>query len=58
MSEQPLYERLGGIYSIAAVVDHFAKTLAEDPVAGKNTSNPFSRIGMQTKVGESQVLSF
>lgn len=41
MSEKSLYERLGGIYSIAAVVEHFAKALAEDPVAGKNSSNPF-----------------
>lgn len=41
MSEKSLYERLGGIYSIAAVVDHFAKALAEDPIAGENSSNPF-----------------
>lgn len=41
MSEKPLYERLGGVYSIAAVVDHFAKSLAEDPVVGKGSSNPF-----------------
>jgi len=41
LSEKSLYERLGGIYSIAAVVEHFAKALAEDPVAGKNSSNPF-----------------
>src|SRR5690625_6928418 len=41
MSEESLYERLGGIYYIAAVVEHFAKALAEDPVTGKNSSNPF-----------------
>jgi len=41
MSEKSLYERLGGIYNISAVVEHFAKNLAEDPVAGKNSSNPF-----------------
>lgn len=35
------YERLGGIYSIEAVVDHFANELAKDPVAGKNSSNSF-----------------
>lgn len=43
MPEESLYERLGGIYNIAAVVDHFAKSLAEDPVVGKNSSNPFLR---------------
>jgi len=41
MSEESLYERLGGIYYIAAVVEHFAKALAEDPVTGRNSSNPF-----------------
>lgn len=41
MAEKSLYERLGGIYNIAAVVDHFAKALAEDPVAGVNSTNPF-----------------
>ena len=41
MSEKSLYERLGGIYSIAAVVEHFAEALTEDPVAGKNSPNPF-----------------
>src|SRR5699024_301047 len=41
MSEKSLFERLGGVYSIAAVVDHFANALAEDPVAGKNSSNLF-----------------
>ncbi len=41
MSEKSLYERLGGIYNIAAVVDYFASELAEDPVAGKNSSNQY-----------------
>lgn len=41
LSEKSLYERLGGIYSIAAVVDHFAASLAEDPIAGKTSSNPY-----------------
>ncbi|MUV37837.1 hypothetical protein JNUCC1_01643 [Lentibacillus sp. JNUCC-1] len=41
MSEKSLYERLGGIYNIAAVVNHFAEELSKDPIAGENTSNPF-----------------
>ncbi|SFE02778.1 hemoglobin [Lentibacillus persicus] len=41
MSEKSLYERLGGIYNISAVVHHFAKELAKDPVAGESSSNPF-----------------
>ena len=35
-----LYERLGGIYSIAAVVNHFSDAVVNNPIAGKNTSNP------------------
>lgn len=42
-SEKSLYERLGGIYNIAAVVSHFAEKLAEDPVAGENANNFFIR---------------
>jgi len=41
MSEKTLYERLGGIYSIAAVTDHFIDSLAEDPLVGTNTSNAY-----------------
>lgn len=38
-----LYERLGGIYSIAAVVDHFSDSLINNPVVGVNSENPFLR---------------
>ena len=31
MAEPTLYERLGGIYAIAAVVDHFSDQLLENP---------------------------
>lgn len=41
MTEKSLYERLGGIYSIAAVVEHFAKALAKDPIAGEQSENEF-----------------
>lgn len=41
MSEKSLYERLGGIYNIAAVVEHFANALAKNPIAGESSSNPF-----------------
>lgn len=41
MTKKSLYVRLGGIYSIAAVTDHFVDSLTEDPLIGKNTDNPF-----------------
>ena len=31
MAEKSLYERLGGIYAIAAVVDHFSDALLKNP---------------------------
>jgi hemoglobin len=31
MAEQSLYERLGGVYAIAAVVDYFSDQLLKDP---------------------------
>lgn len=35
-----LYERLGGIFAIAAVVNYFSDELIKDPVAGAESSNP------------------
>lgn len=35
-----LYDRLGGVYAIAAVVDHFSDALINNPVVGKNSNNP------------------
>jgi len=58
MSEKSLYERLGGIYSIAAVVEHFAKSLAEDPLQVKMLIMNSFKIGMQIEDGESRALSF
>lgn len=37
---QSLYDRLGGIFAIAAVVDHFSDRIIEDPVAGARSANP------------------
>lgn len=49
MAEKSLYERLGGIYNIAAVTDHFIDSLAEDPVVGENTSNPYLKDWYENK---------
>ena len=37
---QSLYDRLGGIFAIAAVVDYFSDQIIEDPVAGARSANP------------------
>ena len=39
-SKQTLYERLGGIFSIAAVVDHFSDSIVKNPIVGQNSQNP------------------
>lgn len=39
-SDKSLYERLGGIFAIAAVVDHFSDAVVKNPIAGQNSKNP------------------
>ena len=38
--EKTLYERLGGVFAIAAVVDHFSDAVVKNPVAGRRSKNP------------------
>jgi hemoglobin len=38
--QENLYDRLGGIFAIAAVVDHFSDEIIKDPVAGARSANP------------------
>ncbi len=40
VAKQSLYERLGGIFSIAAVVDHFSDAVVRNPIVGQNSKNP------------------
>jgi hemoglobin len=39
-SDKSLYERLGGIFAIAAVVDHFSDAIVKNPIAGQKSKNP------------------
>lgn len=43
MSEATLYDRLGGIFAIAAVVDHFSDAIIENAMVGKLSKNPALR---------------
>ncbi len=38
--EKSLYERLGGVFVIAAVVDHFSDALVTNPIVGQQSRNP------------------
>ena len=39
-SERSLYDRVGGIFPIAAVIDYFSDEIIKDPVAGAQSNNP------------------
>jgi hemoglobin len=43
MSDQSLYERLGGVFAIAAVVDHFSDAVVRNPLVGQQSNNPALR---------------
>ncbi|HUG31049.1 MAG TPA: group 1 truncated hemoglobin [Candidatus Limnocylindria bacterium] len=40
MADKSLYERLGGVFAIAAVVDQFSDDVVRNPVAGQGSANP------------------
>ena len=40
MSDASLYDRLGGVFAIAAVVDHFSDAIIENAAVGKLSKNP------------------
>ena len=39
MAEKSLYDRLGGIFSIAAVIDHFSDAIIKNPKVGRGSKN-------------------
>lgn len=40
MADETLYERLGGVFAIAGVVDAFSDALIDDPIVGRDSPNP------------------
>ena len=40
MIETSLYERLGGVFAIVAVVDHFSDAVVNNPIVGVSSKNP------------------
>ena len=43
MAEPTLYDRLGGAFAIAAVVDHFSDAIIGNPMVGQASENPALR---------------
>jgi hemoglobin len=58
MTESSLYERLGGAFAIAAVVDHFSDALVQNPIVGQNSENPDLREWHTTNLGRLPGLKF
>ena len=56
--EKSLYERLGGVFAIAAVVDHFSDALVENPIVGKASQNPALREWHTQNLGRLPGLKF
>ena len=40
MAESTLYERLGGAFPIAAVIDHFSDAVVRNPITGQGSKDP------------------
>lgn len=56
--DKSLYERLGGIYAIALVVNRFSDTTVNDPIAGKKSRNPALREWHNNKLDRLPGLKF
>lgn len=53
-----LYERLGGVFAIAAVVDHFSDAVVQNPIVGKASKNPALREWHTQNLGRLPGLKF
>jgi len=58
MQEKSLYERLGGVFAIAAVVDHFSDAVVENPVVGRDSRNPELREWTNERIARLPGLKF
>ncbi len=58
MPEKSLYERLGGVFAIAAVIDHFSDAVVKNPIVGQNSKNPQLREWHTKNLGRLPGLKF
>ncbi|HEX5825392.1 MAG TPA: group 1 truncated hemoglobin [Candidatus Limnocylindrales bacterium] len=58
MADQSLYERLGGAFAIAAVIDHFSDALVKNPIVGQESKNPALREWHTNNLGRLPGLKF
>ena len=58
MTESSLYDRLGGAFAIAAVVDQFSDAIVHNPIVGENSENPALREWHTNNLGRLPGLKF
>ncbi len=58
MSDQSLYDRLGGVFAIAAVVNHFSDAIVTNPKVGAESPNPQLREWHTNNLGRLPGLKF
>jgi hemoglobin len=58
MPEKNLYERLAGVFAIAAVVDHFSDAVVKNPIVGQKSKNPQLREWHTKNLGRLPGLKF
>jgi hemoglobin len=58
MSEVSLYDRLGGAFAIAAVVDQFSDAIVRNPIVGQESENPALREWHTNNLGRLPGLKF
>jgi hemoglobin len=57
-AEKSLYERLGGVFAIAAVIDHFSDAVVQNPIVGETSKNPALREWHTKNLGRLPGLKF
>ena len=50
--DKSLFDKLGGIFSIATVIDRFSEEILKNPIVGKNSPNPQLRDWSRNQVDE------
>jgi hemoglobin len=58
LTESSLYERLGGAFAIAAVVDHFSEAVVRNPIVGQTSQNTALREWHTSNLGRLPGLKF
>ena len=58
MADKTLYDRLGGVFAIAGVVNHFSDAVVKNAIAGEGSANPELREWHTQKLARLDGLKF